>query len=343
MVDPSVTRCLPSLGRRTVRLLAFAALVGAWSDGTVAQARDRETDPSESGRATAYGPDSWRQLARAEADAMRVTHAGAAEALRNLKGLQPENYGQRRNPVPSVARELRRLRHVAPLLIERYLEVARPGDMDEELRRTLAAELLAEIGRSGHPASVFLLVEAVEQGCTCCSSCRLPIRALGDTASPEALPVLLAILDRARVDGGQEIQSAALRALGQLRLPGSWPSIEAAMSDPDPVIMKAAVESAGAFASRRLWPSDGDAHLRAAVGAALLDTLAHTDDEHIELAAMESIERAGTPDLLDALARRRAEHEAQPGETTRSATVNERYRAALVRLHRRLGETVEPH
>ena len=108
---------------------------------------------------TAYGRSTWRRLVLREALAMHVTHREEAEHLRNLQGLDSDHYRLRRVPVPSAARELRRLRHVAPLMIELFLKgvdtYAWSGPATAEAEAAaLRRNLLMAIGRSGHATVV---------------------------------------------------------------------------------------------------------------------------------------------------------------------------------------------
>ena len=290
---------------------------------------------------TVYGPSTWRQLVLAEALAMHVTHQVEAEELRNLQGLNRSHYRLRRNPEPSATRELRRLRHMAPLMIELFLkgmetyEWSSPDTAEAEAA-ALRRGLLTAVGESLHPASVHFLADLVEGGCVCCESCDVAIRALGETGALQALPVLLRVLDEARVDGDADRVVAVVTALGSVRHVEVWPHIEVELSSSDRRVAEAAIRSAAVYGSRRYWKSDPaqGAGVRAAIGSSLLDVLVEAEDEGLVVAVLESLSSVATPQLRDLLERRRPAASDAARSVSSRATAGDRLRRAAERVDR---------
>lgn len=256
------------------------------------------------GEGAAYGPSTWRRLVLAEALAMHVTHREEAARLRDLEGLRSEHYLLARRPEPSAARELRQLRHVAPLLIELFLKGietyrwSSPAAAPAE-EAALRVGLLFAIGRSDHAASVHFLSDVIAGGCACCESCDSAAAALGETGELEALPVLLRVLEEARANGETETQATVVEALGWLRHVEAWPHIESRLADPEPRLRRAALEGAARFASRRGWRHDpaAGAEVRDLVGTAALQALLEEEDEDAVEFAFGALSAAATPEL----------------------------------------------
>ncbi len=290
---------------------------------------------------TEYGPSTWRQLVLVEALAMHVTHQVEAEDLRNLQGLDSDHYRLRRVPEPSATRELRRLRHVAPLMIELFLKGMETygwssPDTAEAEAAALRHGLLMAVGESGHPANVHFLADIVEGGCVCCESCDAAVRALGETGALQALPVLLRVLDEARANGDVDGVVAVVTALGSVRHAEVWPRIEGELSSSDRRVREAAIRSAAVYGSRRYWQSDPaqGAGVRAAIGAALLDVLVEAEDEGLVTAVLESLSTVATPQLRDLLERRRPAASDAAGAVSSRATAGDRLGRALERVDR---------
>lgn len=320
---------------------------GAWE-----QAREAVLDRADlvalaraSVDATAYGPSTWRRLVLTEALAMHVTHPAEAERLRGLRGLNRDHYQRRRKPVPSAARELRTLRHVAPLMIELFLKGmetypwSSPADAEAE-GTALRRGLLMAIGRSGHAASVHFVIDVIEGGCACCASCDRAIAALGQTGSRRAVPVLLRVLEDARSNGDRGRHAAAVDALGEVRYAEVWPHLRGELANEDPLVREAAIRAAAAYGSRRHWtadPAEG-ARVRTVVGASLLDVLADVEAESLVTAVLESLSLVATPQLRESLERRL---DAVSGEAVRehpgaAPPAADRLRRATARVDRAL-------
>lgn len=287
-----------------------------------------------------YGPSNWRRLVLAEALSMHLTHPEKAEALRSLDGLDSERYLLHRKPEPSAARELRQLDHVAPLMIELFLKGIETYGWSNAAAaaaeaRALRRDLLFAIGRSGHPASVHLLLDVVEGGCACCESCAAAVAALGATGSLAALPALLRVRDDARASGDAGALAGAVEALGGLRHAETWPHIESGLRDADGGVRVAALRSAARYGSRWHWRDEPDrgAALRAVVGSAVLEALAAAEEEGVVLAALEALSVLATQELRESLAARQAGDAAaaSPG-----AVLEGRFGRALDRVDRTL-------
>ncbi len=288
----------------------------------------------------AYGASTWRRLVQAEALAMHVTHREEAEDLLQLEGVNSDHYQRRRIPSPSVALELKRLRHVAPLMIELFLKGmetyawSSPAAAEAEAA-ALRRDLLIAVGQSGHAASVHFLIDVIEGGCACCESCDAAALALGETGALEALPSLLRLLDGARANGDVDGHTAAVAALGGIRHVEVWPHIEAGLTDANWRVRAASLRSAAGYGSRWYWQADPleGARTRTVIGSSLLDVLSQEEDERVVAAALESLSIVATPELRDMLERGRA----PPSSTVRSgALVEERFRDALDRVNRAL-------
>ncbi|MXY16080.1 MAG: hypothetical protein F4Y57_03530 [Acidobacteria bacterium] len=258
------------------------------------------------GEGTAYGASTWQRLVLAEALAMHVTHREEAALLRDLEGLRSEHYRLARRPEPSAARELMRLRHVAPLLIELFLKGVEtyrwssPAAAPAE-EAALREGLLFAIGRSDHAASLHFLSDVIAGGCVCCESCDSAAAALGETGKVEALPVLLRVLEEARANGEVDTQATVVEALGWVRHIEAWPHVESRLADVEPRLRRAALEGAARFASRRGWrhdPATG-AEVRALVGTAALQVLLDEEDEEVVEFALGALIAAATPELRE--------------------------------------------
>ena len=262
---------------------------------------------------TPYEPSTWLPLILTEALVMHGTHRQEAERLQNLRGLDSDHYLLDRLPEPSAARELRRMRHVAPLMIELFLKGVETyewssADTAEAEQKALKRDLLMAVGRSDHPASVYFLTDVIEGGCACCESCTTAVAALGETGSIRALPVLLEVLTEARGDDDVEAYATAVEALGRIRHAQVWPYLAVELDNSDMRIRAAAIRSVGAYGSRWYWtanPTQG-AEIRAAVGTSLLDVLSEAKDEGIILAILESLSSVATPELRALLEQKEA-------------------------------------
>lgn len=278
-----------------------ALLAGDYDLGEFAQRIREEGGYGAQAGATA----KWLLLAFTDALALHKTHPQEASRLLNLQGLDPEVYERRRKPVPSALRELRQLRPVAPLLMEFYLKgmdwyAWSSNAAAETERQTLQAELLTVIGESAHEARVPFLTNVVQQGDSLSDAVlRTAVRALGRTGSPDALPVLLTVLEDARSTEDIALYAATVRALGGIRDVQTWPHLKAELSHTDPQVQAAAIGGARAYASRWHWdhdPAQGDT-VRWEVGVVLVDILAETDELHIIRAVLASVGSLATPDL----------------------------------------------
>ena len=297
----------------------------------------------ESLETTAYGDSTWRRLVLAEALALHVTHPGEAERLRSLQGLDSDHYRLRRVPSPSAARELRGLRHVAPLLIELFLKGVETyawssAAAAEAEEAALRRDLLRAVGQSGHAASVHFLTDVVEGGCSCCESCAEAVAALGETGAQAAVPVLLGLLDGARANGNVEEYVNVVQALGGVRHAEVWPHIEAELDNEDRRVRQAAIRSAAVYGSRWHWSADPaqGARVRAAVGSSLLDVLAGAEDEGAAVAVLESLSVLATPQLRELLELREAIAAEAARSTGAAAATADRFQRALDRVDRTL-------
>ena len=297
---------------------------------------------------TTYDSSTWLTLVLIEAVVLHLTHREEVERLHDLEGLNPDHYLQGREQSPSVMRELRELRHAAPLLIELFLKgtetyewwsPAAPTAAEEE---ALRQGLLMAIGGSDHPASVYFLMDMLEDGCACCASCNTAIAALGETGSLQALPVLLEVLEEARGDRNVDEYTVALGALGRIPFLEVWPHLEAELNNPDARMREAAIRSAGRYGSRWSWvdnPVEG-ADIRAAVGLSLLDALIGERDERVVVSILEALSSVATPELRGLLEQRQPVIGQSPRSTRSTqprAMTQGRLQRALDRLNRTLG------
>ena len=290
---------------------------------------------------TDYGPSTWMSLVLAEALAMHLTHSEEARHLRNLQGLNSDHYLLRRSQRPSAARELRSLRHVAPLLIELFLkgietyEWSSPATAEAE-EQALRRDLLMAIGRSDHPASIYFLMDVMEGGCACCASCNVVVSALGETGSIQALPVLLEVLKKARGDQNMEAYAAAVGALGRIPFVEVWPYLNAELDNPDPRLREVAVRSVGNYGSRWSWADKPDqgADIRATIGASLMDALSEEQNETVVVAILEGISGVATSRL-------RALLEQRQSTTTRSMQQSNMTQGRFQRAMGRINRTLE--
>ena len=303
-----------------------------------------------------YGRATWERLALNEALSMHITHSKEANLLRNLQGLKSDHYRHMRVPAPSVSRELRRLTHAAPLMIELFLkgmetyEWSSPATAGEE-EAALRRDLLMAIGRSGHPASVHFLTTVIEGGCACCESCDTALRALGETGTEQAVPVLLRVLNKARVKGDIEMEATVITALGGIRRVEVWPYIEAELDNTNPIVREAAIRSAAIFGSRWHWRANmpESSKVRNAIGTALVEVLAEEKDEGIVLAVLESLSVVATPQLQDLLKGKQsavseeqsAVAKATVDSVSSSTMAGERFRKAAERVSRTLARQRE--
>ena len=294
----------------------------------------------ESLEATTYRRSTWRRLVLTEALAMHLTHQEEAIRLRNLEGLDSGRYLRHRAPVPSAARELRRLRHVAPLMIELFLKGMETYDWSgpataEREAATLRRDLLLAVAQSGHPASVHFLTDVVESGCSCCESCAAAVSALGETGALSTLPVLLRVMGEARRNSDVEGYATAVRALGGIPHAEVWPYIEAELNGPEPLVRVAAVRGAAAYGSAWHWRADAAqaARIRAVVGSSLVDALSQAEDEEQLVAVLESLGLVATPELRDLLEEIRAADSGTRRSTGSRTATPGRFQRALNRVN----------
>lgn len=238
---------------RTATLGALLCTVSsARADGLAARA----IDVPESARTT---------LARA-IDVDRAAHPELYAALRHVHGLQPEVYKQRRNPVPSVGPELRRLGAEALLPMLDALAFHAPAfdRVTTELERTvLVVGLLDAVGVLRDPRSgavVRAVFEAMPPGARSGASAPDP-RVIA--AAAEALgklcgePELATLLGHAKAS--DPLQSASIRGLGECRTVESasrLASLLAAASESDARLLASALSIVG---SRFAWQASGPA------------------------------------------------------------------------------------
>ncbi len=93
-------------------------------------------------------PASTRGKLQKAIDGYRVSHPEAFEAVRNVKGHRPEVYRKRRNPVPSVVRELRRIGRPAllPMLEALAFQAPERGSLKDAEWRALKLGMLHAVG-----------------------------------------------------------------------------------------------------------------------------------------------------------------------------------------------------
>lgn len=283
-----------------------ALLAGETEPGRLAQ-QIREAWAETQAGGAASQPD-WLVLAFADALAMHATHPQEAHRLLNLEGLDPEIYGRRRGAVPSALTELQQMRHVAPLMIELYLKglgwYTWLDDATQTEREILQADLLTVIGRSGYEASVPFLAAVIEdRGNIPDDIFTAAIRALGSTDDPEALPVLLEVLDAAHQDGDMAVYALAVEALGGIHDVKTWPYLRAELQHADPQVQAAAIRGARAYGSRWHWDHDPawGAAVRREIGLRLVNILAETDHPHIISAVLAAVGSLATTGLRDSL------------------------------------------
>ena len=254
--------------------------------------------------AVEYRVDNWMALVAVEAMLIRATRHGSASRLRSLEGLNPSRYLLYRRPEPDVARELNRMRELAPLMMDLYLaglneyRWSSPEAAPME-RRALVRGLLGAIGRSGHRASVFFLAHVAADGCVRGTSCDAVIAALGDTGSAAATAVLAEIGAAARGKGDVEREAMVLHALGRIRREEAWPHIEQALAHPAASVRAAAARAAGSIGSCRYWrrASASGEVLKEAAAAALVELLVTEQENRVAAAVLASIGRMSTSDL----------------------------------------------
>lgn len=295
--------------------------------------------------AAEYRADNWMTLVATEAMLMRATRHGIASRLRSLEGLDPSRYLLDRRPEPDVARELNRMRELAPLMMDLYLaglneyRWSSPEAAPKE-RRALVRGLLGAIGGSGHPASVFFLAHVAADGCVGRASCDAVIAALGDTGSAASTRVLANIGAAARGEGDVEREATVLHALGRIRREESWPHIEQGLAHPAASVRAAAARAAGSIGSRRYWrraAASGEL-LREAAAAALVELLVTEQEDRVAAAALASIGRMSTPDLRSRIERELAylpDDGQVAGSSGARSKVRERLHEAAARLDRR--------
>ena len=298
----------------------------------------------------AYSEETWLPLALTESLAMHLTHADDARRLRNLEGLQPEHYLQRRRPEPSATLELALMKPAVPLMIELFVKEidiypwSSAGAAATE-RRALQRDLLFAVGRSGHPASLYFLSDLIEGGCGCCETCEFAVSALGETGRLQALPLLAKELEKARAAGDVARRALAVEALGGIRHPETWPYIASELASAEPAVRESAALSAGAYASRWHWQADPaqGAAIRSAVGASLLAAIAATEDEGVVRVALESIGAVATGELRLELEARLFEMGSRAQAPDSGGPAKDRMRRALDRVNGSLARRYEEH
>ncbi len=200
-------------------------------------------------------PAAERTKLAAEIAQAKRDNPGAFAALRNVKGHKPETYGQYRNPVPMVSRELRQLGNEALLPMLEVLAFDAPSlagatDLEREVYVTGLFDAVGRI-RDGRAAPVLhAALSATQPGWLHRASAEAMGR-LCDAASLERLRVGLA--DAVR-------RTSAISGLGQCR------SVAAAKLLADELDATVAAEEArviakalGALGSSWAWQALGPA------------------------------------------------------------------------------------
>jgi len=93
-------------------------------------------------------PAAERSNLWSEIEAYRGTHPGIFEQVRNVQGHRPEVYNKRRNPIPFVGPELRRLKQAAllPMLEVLAFQAPQRGALTDREWRALHVGLLEAVG-----------------------------------------------------------------------------------------------------------------------------------------------------------------------------------------------------
>ncbi len=109
-------------------------------------------------------PAAERNKLWSEIETYRATNPGAFEAVRNVKGHRPEIYEKRRNPVPAVGTELRRLKQAAllPMLEALAYQAPERGRLTDREWRALEVGLLEAVGVLRDPRASTVLQRAFE-------------------------------------------------------------------------------------------------------------------------------------------------------------------------------------
>lgn len=177
----------------------------------------------------------------------------------------------------------------SPELLERYAQIARDGDL-------LAASVAVDaIGRNGSPAAVALLLDLY--GEIFDTDLRAAIlRALGETESEEAVPLLTGI---ARDEFAESsLRQYATESLGRIGSPESLPLLEELLGADDSLLRAYATAALGFYETEE-------------TGETLEDAL-RDSFWRVRVAALEALAEQGTAEALPAIAYKAERDPEQP-------------------------------
>jgi hypothetical protein len=191
-------------------------------------------------------PADERAALAAQIAEHKAQDPGVYQAVRNVKGVRPENYGKQRNPVPLAGRELRRLgkKALLPMLEALAFDAPPRGSLEDHEWRALKVGMLDAVGKirdararsvlfaafdhADHPAVDRAAGEAVGRLCDDASFDKLEaaldgekrtaaIHGFGQCRRIESAQKLVELLDAAQSPG-----EAALVAQALGRVSSSW-------------------------------------------------------------------------------------------------------------------------
>jgi hypothetical protein len=283
---------------------------------------------------------SWRRDLLAEALVARARHPEQAARLRHLPNLDPEVYLMSRHGRPSASKDLDGL--PAAMVLEElvfageaghdpsgakypdYLEAGERRDLQDAEREAFVHGLILAAGHSGHPAAPFALRAVLLDARQRETSRAAAARALGFTERAEALETLQSILhDRRRP---QSLREAAVVGIGGLPFEASLHELAQVAARHDDPLRPVALTALGRLGRVR----GGDARLRAAVVAALVEALVQSPEHEVRV--IEALSRTAYAPGARQLERIAADPERSEAVRARAAHAARRIRRVL---HRR--------
>jgi hypothetical protein len=198
-------------------------------------------------------PEAARSKLEAQIADYKQKHPEVFDAVRNVKGIRPENYGKQRNPVPLAGRELRHLKKKAllPMLEALAFDAPVRGSLADHEWRALKVGMLEAVGvlrdrrarpvlfaafdNAAHPVEQEAAGEAIGRLCDDASLAKLDgalagqkrnaaIAGLGQCRRVEAVQELADLLDAAS-DPTEAARIA--EALGMLGSSWAWRALGA--------------------------------------------------------------------------------------------------------------------
>lgn len=200
-------------------------------------------------------PEPARRAIAAEIAKAKIAEPAAFEAVRKVRGVRREFYGQRRNPVPAAGRELRALGPSALWAMVDALAFdapARDGLSDDEWT-ALTVGLIEAVGVLRDPRSGPVLGAVFESGASAPRIAHAAAMALGRLCGDAELGLLAK-----HIEAGDARRLAAIHGLGECKRVESVDKLATLLAmETDAATIEALASALGAVGSSWAWKAMG--------------------------------------------------------------------------------------